>query len=159
MKQLTTFFAILALTGIAFFPAAAHADATNASDALDDLDVTMVVLDNVGALSAEISKMDGPDHDVGDDHDADVDERDESEHDQERDDHDDMHHEDESDREHDFEDAEHRGDFDHDDVLEEDELDDEDDFEDGEDVDTDEFHEDDEPHEGEGEGAHDEVVD
>ena len=134
MKPLTTFFAILALTGIAFFPAAAHADATNASDALDDLDVTMVVLDNVGALSAEISKMDGPDHDAGDDHD-----------------------EDESDREHDFEDAEHRDDFDHDDILEEDELDDEDDFEDGEDVDTDEFHEDDEPRDGE--GAHDEVVD
>ena len=135
MKQLITFFAMLALTGIAFFPAAAHADVTNAGNALDDLDVTMVVLDNVGALSAEISKMDGPDHDAGDDHD-----------------------EDESDREHDFEDAEHGDDFDHDDVLEEDELDDEDDFEDGEDVDMDEFH-DDEPLDGEGEGAHDEVID
>lgn len=142
MKQLITFFAMLALTGIAFFPAAAHADVTNAGNALDDLDVTMVVLDNVGALSAEISKMDGPDHDVGDDHDADDDERDESEHD----------------HEHDFDDAEHGDDFDHDDVLEEDELDDEDDFEDGEDVDMDEFH-DDEPLDGEGEGAHDEVID
>ncbi len=147
MKQLTVFFAILALTFVAFLPSAAHADVTNAGNALDDLDVTMVVLDNVGALSAEISKMDGPDHDVGDDHDADGDERDESEHDQERDDH-----------ELDFDDADHGDDFDHDDVLEEDELDDEDEFEDGEDVDTDEFH-DDEPHDGEGEGAHDEVID
>ena len=138
MKQLITFFAMLALTGIAFFPAAAHADVTNAGNALDDLDVTMVVLDNVGALSAEISKMDGPDHDVGDDHDADDDERD--------------------DHEHDFDDAEHGDDFDHDDVLEVDELDDEDDFEDVEDVDMDEFH-DAEPLDGEGAGALDEVID
>jgi hypothetical protein len=58
MKQLNLFFAILALTLIAFFPAAVRAD-----DALDGLDVTMIVLDGKADLDMEMSTMSGPEGD------------------------------------------------------------------------------------------------
>ncbi len=64
MKHLNIFFATLALTVIALFPATVRAD-----DELDDLDVTMEVLDNVGALGDEISEMDGPGDDDFSEHD------------------------------------------------------------------------------------------
>ncbi|MCH8249328.1 MAG: hypothetical protein IH913_06965, partial [Proteobacteria bacterium] len=63
MKQLSIFMAVLALTFFAFFPAYAHAD-----DTMEDLDITMVVVDDAGDLEGTISEMSGPDdHDVSDD--------------------------------------------------------------------------------------------
>ena len=63
MKQIKLFTAVLAWTVIAFFPAAANAD-----DALEGLDVTMIVLDEPGDFDESMSQMDGPDEgDVNDD--------------------------------------------------------------------------------------------
>ena len=59
MKHVTAFFAALVLTTFAFMPTAAFAD----GDALEDLDVTMIVLDNPSDLEVEMSRMDGPDDD------------------------------------------------------------------------------------------------
>ena len=65
MKQLKLFFATLALTAVAFFPATVLAD-----DDLDDLEgVTMTVLDDVGELEDSISEMRGPDDDGVDEED------------------------------------------------------------------------------------------
>lgn len=132
MKQLKVFLAILALSCMAFFPAVARADGS-----LDDLDVTMEVLDDKIDLSIKLSEMRGPDfsgveheddaEDQGSDHGSD-DEQDQ-EHDERR----------EHDEADEFEDEEHDDGFDHDDELYEDEFEDEDDFETGDEVDTDEF--------------------
>ena len=62
MRQLNIFMAIIALTFIAFFPAAARA-----ANGLDDLDVTLVIVDNTADLGVAISKMDGPNLDDGED--------------------------------------------------------------------------------------------
>ncbi len=50
MKQVNVFFAILVLTLVAFFPAVSRADE------MDDLDVTMEVLDDVGDFEGAISE-------------------------------------------------------------------------------------------------------
>ena len=55
MKQLKLVLAVLALTLLAFFPAAVRAD-----DELKGLDVTMIVLDNKADLDVEMSEMSGP---------------------------------------------------------------------------------------------------
>ncbi len=57
MKHLTIFLATVVLTCLAFMPATARADD------LDDLAVTMEVLDDVAELEDAISRMDGPDED------------------------------------------------------------------------------------------------
>ena len=120
MEQLKLFLAILALTCIAFFPPAARGDGV-----LDDLDVSLVVLDDASDLSAELSEMRGPDDHV-DEHDEDDSVSDD--HEVERD-------------EETVEYDKHNDDFEYDEHNdEEDYFEDEDDFEDGDDVDTDEPH-------------------
>jgi len=59
MKQLNIFIAVLALTFIAFYPAAARAD--EEPDGLEGLDVTMMVLDDTLDLEGSVNEMDGPD--------------------------------------------------------------------------------------------------
>ena len=139
MKQLNLFMAILALTCIAFFPATARADG-----GLDDLEVTMVVLDDASDLGDELAEMRGPDDEVdehdgyngdetdGDESDDHADERDEQrdrEHDEEQQrerdeetDEDERHDEERSDREGDSYGDDHADNFEHDDVFEEDAL-------------------------------------
>jgi hypothetical protein len=111
-------FAVIALLALAGVPSAAHADR------IDDLDVTMVVLDGPGDLQRALSKLrspDDPDVEIGYwDYDA-IDQRDEAL-------------EDELDIDFTMEDE-----FEEDRDFEEDKIDDEDDFEDGEDVDDDLF--------------------
>ena len=58
MKQLTIFAATLVLTCFALFPCLAHAD-----DAMDDLDVTMIIVDDADDLDEAIAEMRGPDDD------------------------------------------------------------------------------------------------
>ena len=58
MKQLNIFLATLVLTCFAFFPGVTLAD-----DAMEDLDVTMIVVDDSGDLDDAISEMRGPDDD------------------------------------------------------------------------------------------------
>lgn len=121
MKQLNIFAAVLALTCFAFFPATVRA-----GDALEDLDVTMIVVDDSGELESSVLEMPGPDDgDVRDD-------------DWEDDVRDDESEEDERDDDFDFEDEEEGDDdFDHDNE-EEDELEEEDDdLDDGDEVDDD----------------------
>ena len=55
MNHLNVFLATLALTCLALFPAVVRAD-----DVLDDLDVTMMVLDDDTDLEGTIAKMRGP---------------------------------------------------------------------------------------------------
>ncbi|MGI9248231.1 MAG: hypothetical protein ACR2QI_04410, partial [Woeseiaceae bacterium] len=63
MKHVKIFSAVMALTLVAFFPATALADE------LEDLDVTIFVLDDVDDLDDTISEMRGPDDDDVDDDD------------------------------------------------------------------------------------------
>jgi len=65
-KLLNTFVAVLALTLIAFFPAAAQADED--PNGLDGLDVTMIVLDDAVDLEGSVNEADGPDDDDRNDH-------------------------------------------------------------------------------------------
>ena len=58
MKQLSILCAVMVLTLMAFWPAAARAD-----EGLDDLDVTMIVLDDPSELDGAFAEMDGPDDD------------------------------------------------------------------------------------------------
>lgn len=113
MKPLSVFLVILGLTCIAFFPAATCADET-----LEDLDVTMVVIDSPGDIDDLVSRMRGPDNGNVDDDDWDDEEGDESEAG--------------------FDDNSDDG-FSSDEIDEDGALEDEDDFEDGEDVDDDQF--------------------
>ena len=81
MKQFNVFLATLALTCFALMPTAA-----NAGD-LDDLDVTMEVVDDVAGITDVVSEMRGPDSDgarEGDDidNDSDDDSEDDGESDQ-----------------------------------------------------------------------------
>jgi hypothetical protein len=64
MKRLNLLFAVLVLTLLAFVPATTRAD-----DALDDLDVTLIVLDDVSDLDEAIAEMEGPDDDDVEDED------------------------------------------------------------------------------------------
>ena len=76
MKQINIFTASLALTCLAMFPAAALAGD------LDDLEVTMEVLDYESDLDGTIAEMRGPDNDdieFNDRDDEDAEERDERE--------------------------------------------------------------------------------
>ena len=74
MKHVYIFLAIAALTLVAFFPTAVRADE------LDDLDVTMEVLDDVADFDDAISEMRGPDDDDVDEDDwADGEDEDEEE--------------------------------------------------------------------------------
>ena len=130
MKQANIFLAVTALTLMSFFPAVARADE------MDDLEVTMEVLDDPSDLEFNMTRMRGPD-------DGDVDEGDwqdggedaDDEYDDEADGRDD----DESEDAGDLDDGDTDDEFEHDDELEEEEMEDEDDFEDGEDVDDDEY--------------------
>jgi hypothetical protein len=124
MKTSNVFFTILVLGLMAFAPATVCA-----ADELDDLDITMQVLDDTSELEDTIAEMEGPDDD-----DVEVWE-DESEYEY-------------GDEMRDKEDAssgaeefteEFEDEFEHDEVYEEDEMEREDDFEDGEDVDEDAF--------------------
>ncbi len=63
MKQANVFLVVLTLTLLAFFPAVARADK------LDDLEVTMEVLDDASDLEAAMSTMRGPDDDEVEDED------------------------------------------------------------------------------------------
>ena len=58
MKQLNVFIASMVLTMMAFAPAVARAD-----EDMDDLEVTMEVLDNVVQLDGQFAEMEGPDDD------------------------------------------------------------------------------------------------
>lgn len=124
MKQLSIFLAIGGWTCIAFFPAATRADET-----LEDLDVTMVVVDSPGDLDDLVSEMRGPDAGGVDDDDWDDEEGDESD--------DAADEESEDEMEDGFEDDDDG--FSSDEVDEDDAMEDEDDFEEGEDVDDDVF--------------------
>jgi hypothetical protein len=138
MKQLNLLVAVMALTVMAFLPAAARAD-----DALEGLDVTVFVLDDVRDLDEAMHDMDGPDD--GDVHrdDWEDDGRDEDESDNrgsgEVGTDDPVQAEGESGG--DFADEEWGDGFAHD-ADDEDQMEHEDDFEDGEDIDFDEFHDD-----------------
>lgn len=155
MKPFNVFLAVVVLALAAFLPAAARADE------MDDLDVTMEVVDDVNDLEEKIAEMRGPDDVVakggqedGDDepggqdepwHDG-ADDRSEGESGEGPEDES----EDEGDEgfDDDFEDEEE---FENDeDELDEEEMEHEDDFEDGDDVDQDEF-DDEEDDEMEGE--------
>jgi hypothetical protein len=66
MKQLNVFLATLVLTGFAFLPA------TTLADELDDLEVTMDVMDDIADVDDAIALMEGPgnddiEDDMGDD--------------------------------------------------------------------------------------------
>ena len=54
MKQFNVFLASLTLTGFAFLPAAAYADD------LDDLEVTMEVIDSLDGVEDVFAEMPGP---------------------------------------------------------------------------------------------------
>jgi segregation and condensation protein B len=147
VKQINIFMAVLALTIIAFFPAAARAD-----EGMEGLDVTMIVLDGAGDFDEHMNKMDGPDlADVNDDDWED--DEDESE-DQSEDESDEDESEGEMRGEFDAEvglaseDEVHGGfadEFEHDEFDDDDEdMGDDDDFEEGEDVDEDELDDEDE---------------
>lgn len=132
MKPINLFFATLVLACFAFFPGAVHADD------LDDLDVTMEVIDDVAGLDFAIAEMEGPD-DVGDfddgaDEESEYDGVEGEEEPVPEDDYDEIEDEFENDME---------GDFEHDEDFDDEELDEEDDFEheEGEDVDDDEYDE------------------
>jgi Skp family chaperone for outer membrane proteins len=124
MTQLNVFFTILVLNLMASAAATARA-----ADGLDDLEVTMQVLDDASELKDTIAEMESPDDD-----DIEVWE-DESEYE-----YDDEIRDKEvaSSGEEEFAEA-FADEFEHDAAYEEDELEREDDFEDGEDVDEDAF--------------------
>jgi hypothetical protein len=127
MKQLNLFAALLALTCCAFFSAAVLAD-----DALEDLDVTMIVVDDSSELESSISEMRGPnDDDVHDDDWGDEESDDEAE--EHESDHDDD----------DFRDEESDDDFDRDNEKEEGLYGAQEDLDDGDEVDDDLVEEDD----------------
>lgn len=142
MKQVNIFFAVLVLTLMAFAPAAARAD-----DDMDDLEVTLEVLDDVQDLDDAIAEMAGPDDDDVTDEDwersgnAEDEPDDEGEPEDEPEDEEEF----EDEMEDDFEDE-----FEHDDEASEDEMEDEDDFEDDEDIDEDAIDDDDEEDDGAG---------
>ena len=121
------FIATLVLTCFAYFPAPVFADG------LDDLDVTMEVLDDVAGIDDAILEMRGPEgdgDDLGDD--SGDDEASDHEEDREGDAGEDDFGEDQGEFE------EHEDDFEDDDDFDEEDLDEEDDFEEeeGEDVDV-----------------------
>ena len=64
MKQMNLLLAVFVLTLMALTPAAARAD-----EDLDDLDVTLIVLDDVSDLDEAIAEMDGRDDDDVEDED------------------------------------------------------------------------------------------
>lgn len=140
MKHVTVFFAITALTLVAFFPATARAD-----DELEDLDVTMEVLDDLGDFDNRMSRMRGPDMaGVGEDdwEDAEVEEFDDIvDEDDSAEDEDDDFGDDEMDDEMD---DEFEGEDDFEDDFEDDDVEEHDDLDDGDDVDDDSFDDDDE---------------
>jgi len=126
MKQFNVFLTTLILTCFALLPGIA-----SAGD-LDDLDVTMEVVDNIGDISDVVAEMDGPDDGHASDDESDAD---------------------------DYEDGA-GDDFASDDDFDEenDDFAEEHDFEEGEDIDDDRREIDDMPGEGGGEGESD-VVD
>jgi len=140
MGRINVFIATLVLTGFAVFPASVFAGG------LDDLAVTMEVMDDIAGIDDAISRMRGPesddiDHDV--DHDVNDDVEDEHGFDDaSANDLDDAVSENDE-----FENPE--DDFENDEDFDEDDLDEDDDFEDeeGEDVDDDDFDEEDEEEE------------
>ena len=79
MKQFKIFLATLGLTCFAFMPATALAD-------LDDLDVTMDVIESMDGIDAAISEMPGPESSGNDDGEDDHEEG-ESDHEEGEDDH------------------------------------------------------------------------
>ena len=128
---ITTFF----LTGVVIFPGVVRADD------LDDLDVTMEIIDDVSGFDFNVAEMEGPDGaslDDGDDY-----LKDESGEESEQDDSGD---EIEDSFDDDMDDA-----FEHDEDFDDEELDEEDEFEheEGEDIDDDEYDDDDEMDDGE----------
>jgi hypothetical protein len=116
MKQFNVFLTTLILTCFALFPGIA-----SAGD-LDDLDVTMEIIDNIGDISDVVAEMDGPEDGRAGDDESDADDYEES----------------------DGDDFESDDDFDE----ENDNFAEEHDFEEGEDVDDDRREEDDMPGEG-----------
>jgi len=82
MRHFNVFIATIILTGFALVPAAASADD------LDDLDVTMEVINDLASVGELIATMEGPgDDDVDDGDDGDDDSEDESDDDGEDGDH------------------------------------------------------------------------
>ena len=120
------FIATLVLTCFAYFPAPVFADG------LDDLDVTMEVLDDVAGIDDAILEMRGPEGDGDDLGDDSGDESSGHEKDGEGDSGEDAFGEEQGEFE------EHEDDFEDDDDFDEEDLDEEDDFEEeeGEDVDV-----------------------
>jgi len=121
------FIATLVLTCFAYFPAPVFADG------LDDLDVTMEVLDDVAGIDDAILEMRGPEGD-GDDLGDDSGDDEASDHEEDREG--DASEDDFGEEQGEFE--EHEDDFEDDDDFDEEDLDEEDDFEEeeGEDVDV-----------------------
>ena len=121
------FIATLVLTCFAYFPAPVFADS------LDDLDVTMEVLDDVAGIDDAILEMRGPEGD-GDDLGDDSGDDEASDHEEDREG--DASEDDFGEEQGEFE--EHEDDFEDDDDFDEEDLDEEDDFEEeeGEDVDV-----------------------
>jgi len=121
------FIATLVLTCFAYFPAPVFADG------LDDLDVTMEVLDDVAGIDDAILEMRGPEGD-GDDLGDDSGDDEASDHEEDREG--DAGEDDFGEEQGEFE--EHEDDFEDDDDFDEEDLDEEDDFEEeeGEDVDV-----------------------
>ena len=76
MKQLRVFFATILLTCFSFLPLSAFADD------LDDLDVTMEVIDDMSRIKDIATQMRGPESD--DDDGDDDDESDDDDHDEDR---------------------------------------------------------------------------
>ena len=123
MQQFNVFLVTLILTCFALLPTAANADS------LDDLEVTMEVVDNIGDISDVVAEMDGPE-----DRHAEDDERESGDHEEGDSDH----------EEGGGDDFESDDDFDE----ENDDFAQEHDFEEGEYVDDDRPEEDDMPNEG-----------
>ena len=121
------FIATLVLTCFAYFPAPVFADG------LDDLDVTMEVMDDMAGIDDAILEMRGPEGD-GDDLGDDSGDDEASDHEEDREG--DASEDDFGEEQGEFE--EHEDDFEDDDDFDEEDLDEEDDFEEeeGEDVDV-----------------------
>ena len=142
MKPINLFVATLMLTCVAFFPGTARADD------LDDLDVTMEVIDDIADIGVAVTEMRGPEAGGPEEPEVESDDADEmgsnddAEHDAGAgsDDEEEFENELEDESDEEFEDE-----FEHDEDFDDEELDEEDDFEheEGEDVEYDEYDEED----------------